>query len=92
MYNNSIPNNQAYRYSNSIPSNQNYMYSNYRSNDERSPFLPFIVGGVAGTALGYGLANNNFISNQPRPWPVYPQMPCCGPVFFPQQPFYGNFR
>lgn len=75
-------------YNNSIPNNQPSMYSNYRTVDNRSPFLPFIVGGVAGTALGYGIANNNFLANQPRPWPM---QPCCGPVFFPQ-PFYGNFR
>ena len=93
MYNNSIPNNQVYRYNNSMSNNQNYMYSNYRNNDDRNPLLPFLVGGVAGGALGYGIANNNFLANQPRPWPMYPQMPCCGQMFMPyRQPFFGNFR
>lgn len=77
MYNNSIPNNQV-------------IYSNYRDNGNRGPFLPFIVGGVAGTALGYGIANNNFLANQPRPMPM--PMPCCsGPMFYPQQqPYFWN--
>lgn len=34
--------------------------------DERFFWAPFVVGGLAGTALGYGIANNNQI-NSPRP-------------------------
>ncbi len=40
--------------------------------DERFLFAPFLVGGLAGTALGYGLANNNNNNCCPRPIP-YPQ-------------------
>lgn len=74
-------------YNNSIP---NYQTTMQRNND-RGPFLPFVVGGVAGTALGYGIANNNYISNQPRPpYPVpYPVPPCQMPAYYyPQRPPY----
>ena len=37
-------------------------------NEQRGLFFPFVVGGLAGTALGYGIANNNY--NRP---PVYYQ-------------------
>ncbi len=46
--------------------------------DERFFWAPFVVGGLAGTALGYGIANNNQI-NSPRP--------CCGGqnmMYYPQ--------
>lgn len=43
-------------------------------------FAPFIVGGLAGTALGYGIANNNQI-NRPQ---------CCpGPMMYPY-PMYNQ--
>ena len=29
-------------------------------NEQRGLFFPFVVGGLAGTALGYGIANNNY--------------------------------
>lgn len=42
--------------------------------DDRFFFAPFLVGGLAGTALGYGIANNNQIKNggyyMPPP-PIY---------------------
>lgn len=49
--------------------------------DERFFWAPFVVGGLAGTALGYGIANNNQLNNQggyygpmyyPYPTYVYP--------------------
>lgn len=51
-------------------------------NDGNRFFLaPFLVGGLAGTALGYGIANNNQMNNQggyfygpayyPYPYPMY---------------------
>lgn len=47
--------------------------------DDRFFFAPFLVGGLAGTALGYGIANNNQLNHQG----------CCGQpmVFIPQQPY-----
>lgn len=53
--------------------------------DERFFFAPFLVGGLAGTALGYGIANNNQLNNNNGGG-------CCGgPVFFyPQQPMMAQ--
>lgn len=55
--------------------------------DDRFFWAPFVVGGLAGTALGYGIANNNQLNNGGG------NMPCCGgPVFFyPQQPMPQPF-
>ncbi len=64
-------------------SNYQNMYPNqptYYGEDERFFWAPFVVGGLAGTALGYGLANNNQIQNQ-QPnyyypaYPIYPSYP-----------------
>lgn len=51
------------------------------NNDERFFWAPFVVGGLAGTALGYGIANNNQINNHPpmyypMPYPPMYPMPC----------------
>ncbi len=40
--------------------------------DDRFFLAPFLVGGLAGTALGYGIANNN---NQGYYYPAYPAYP-----------------
>ena len=52
---------------------------NYYGEDERFFWAPFVVGGLAGTALGYGLANNNQMNNQPmyfyQPYPMYQSYP-----------------
>ncbi len=70
------------------PDNTNYMYENSSSmyptaqsgNDDRF-ILPFIVGGVAGTALGYGIANNNQNGQVFYPYPPY---------YYP--PYYGGMQ
>lgn len=49
-------------------------------NEQRGLFFPFVVGGLAGTALGYGIANNNY--NRP---PVYYQ-----PYYY--QPYYPPYQ
>ncbi len=77
-----------YSYKNIIPNNYQSMYRNNSNqalyNDgERFFWAPFVVGGLAGTALGYGIANNNQINNKGGyyPQPVYPvpiYQPCCG--------------
>lgn len=44
--------------------------------DDRFFFAPFLVGGLAGTALGYGIANNNQINKGGccmQPMYFYPQ-------------------
>ncbi len=51
-----------------------YRNSNY-NNGERIFWAPFVVGGLAGTALGYGIANNNQMKNgyyYPMQVPYYP--------------------
>lgn len=75
---------------NTYPTNDYNMYQT--GNDGERFFLaPFLVGGLAGTALGYGIANNNQLNNQggyyygaayypaPYPYPVYP---------YPSQNYY----
>jgi len=63
-----------YRYTNirNIP----YNNTNYNSinNDDRFFLAPFLVGGLAGTALGYGIANNNQINRIPVMYGPYPNM------------------
>ena len=77
-----------YSYNNIIPNNYQSMYRNnnqvvYKDGD-RFFLAPFVVGGLAGTALGYGLANNNQLNNYHGgyyPQPIYPMpynYPCCG--------------
>lgn len=77
-HNNIIPNNSNYMYRNNA---NNIVYEGYGSptdypNDDRflfAPFLgPFVVGGLAGTALGYGIANNNQLNNNNGG-----NQPCC---------------
>lgn len=63
----------------------NMDFQNMNPQDERFFLAPFIVGGLAGTALGYGIANNNQINHGGN----YNNMGgCCGaPIYFiPQQP------
>lgn len=59
--------------------------STYYSDDDRFFLAPFLVGGLAGTALGYGIANNN--SNQGY-YPVYPMYPVY--QSYPVFPAYSN--
>ena len=58
-----MPNNNIYQ-----PAMETYPH------DERFFWAPFVVGGLAGTALGYGIANNNQIN---------PKGGCCmQPVYY----------
>lgn len=79
-YNYIIPNNSTgmYRNTNGLQGN-GYSYEVYQdSNDERFLLAPLVVGGLAGTALGFGIANNNQLNNRP---------PCCGWQMMPM-PYY----
>ena len=80
-YKNIIPNNYSTMYR-----NNNYSsYNNYSNEGDRFLLTPLVVGGLAGTALGFGIANNNQINRvpccggmppvvvQPYPYPVYQQ-------------------
>ena len=89
MYSNSyiIPNNSTTMYRNvGSLQNSSCSYGNYQNpEDDRFFLAPLVVGGLAGTALGFGIANNNQLN---RP-------PCCGwqpmPYYFPQQyPTFSN--
>lgn len=60
--------------------NYNYQqFGNYSNgypeySEDRFLIAPFLLGGVAGTALGYGIASNQ--GNQGNTYyPVYPMMP-----------------
>ena len=61
------------------------MYKNMKHNNsgDRVFLAPFLFGGLAGTALGFGIANNNQI-NRPI-YPPYRPMPYYGP-------YYNNFN
>ncbi len=93
MYSHSyiMPNNSSsmYRNDNDIVNYNSYPYSTTTgsypytdSSDERFFLAPFLFGGLAGTALGYGIANNNQINGhnggccqtfyQPMYQPMYP--------------------
>ncbi len=53
------------------------------NNNNRGFFIPFAIGGLAGTALGYGLSNNNYNKyNYPMYYP-YPRPYMYGPVYRP---------
>ena len=72
---------------------KNQYMSNYQgsyisdNNDERFFFAPFLIGGLAGTALGYGIANNNQLNNSYyQPYPMYPVYPV-----YPNYPVENNF-
>lgn len=58
-------------------------------NDERFFWAPFVVGGLAGTALGYGIANNNQLNNGTLQ-PVYPMYPYPAYQAYPVMPSYSN--
>lgn len=60
-------------------------YDNY-AGDERFFWAPFVVGGLAGTALGYGIANNNQ-NNQPAYYPYPPMVPIYS---YPVYPTYSS--
>lgn len=91
-----IPNNtkHMYRTSNNFSSN-NYSTNTYSNPDDERFFLaPFLVGGIAGTALGYGIANNNQMNRPPccgfMPYPVYPAPYSNYPMSYSNYPTYSN--
>jgi len=66
------------------------MYTNYPNNttyydeDDRFFLAPFLVGGLAGTALGYGIANN-----KQQQYPIYPMYPVFPTYYsYPTYPTY----
>ena len=66
--------NNSYNMNSNSSNYQNYVYSN---DGERFFLATVVVGGLAGTALGYGIANNNQINNMNKPYyygyyPAYP--------------------
>ena len=58
-------------------------YNGYNTEDERFFLAPFLFGGLAGTALGYGIASNNQ-NNYPM-YPIYPVYPA-----YPMYPTYSS--
>ena len=68
------------------PNNQ-IIYSEYPQSDDRFFLAPFLFGGLAGTALGYGIANNNHNNYQYPIYPMYPVYPTT-----PIVPTYSNYN
>lgn len=69
--------------------NLNPSYNNYGNyNDDRFLWAPFLFGGIAGTALGYGIASNNQYNNQPIG--VYSPYPIQTYQSYPMYPTYSN--
>lgn len=61
------------------------MESTTYPDEDRFFLAPFLVGGLAGTALGYGIANNNQI-NHPAYYPMVPV-----PIYYyPPYSTYSN--
>ena len=78
-----------YQSNNIIPNNRKVMYPNYSKNPQDERFLaPFLIGGIAGTALGYGIGNNNNY-NRP-PYGVGPVYYVPGP-YIPPYTYNQNF-
>lgn len=87
-----IPNNYTGMYRNvkGLQTN-NYSYDVYQnSGDDRFLFAPFLFGGLAGTALGFGIANNNQLNNRPPccSWQMLPYYPQQHPTFYNSNSFY----
>lgn len=57
----------------------------YGNDDERFLWAPFLFGGLAGTALGYGIANNQMNNQGGYFYPVYPVYPT-----YPIYPTYSS--
>lgn len=69
----------------------NYMNNQYYdSQDERFFLAPFLVGGLAGTALGYGIANNNQMNNQMY-YPMVPIYPIPPTYTYQSSPIYPTY-
>ena len=69
------------------------MYNNYPNNttyysdDERFLLAPFLLGGLAGGALGYGIATNK----QQQYYPIYPMYPVFPTYYnYPTYPTYST--
>ena len=61
---------------------------NYYEEEERFFLAPFLIGGLAGTALGYGIANNNQMNHSS----YYPMTAPMVPVYYsyPVTPTYSS--
>ena len=58
----------------------------YIPNDDRFFLAPFLIGGLAGTALGYGIANNNQMNHSTvQPYPMTPIY-----YSYPMIPYYSS--
>ena len=81
-----------YQSMNNQPMEYRNFNNEFQADDERFFWAPCVVGGLAGTALGFGIANNNQLNNgtmQPvypvYPYPTYPSYPT-----YPTYPTYSN--
>lgn len=74
----------------SLNGNPHSNYNNYvNNNDDRFLWAPFLFGGIAGTALGYGIASNNQYNNNPV-GVYYPAYPVQTYQSYPTYPTYSS--
>lgn len=67
----------------------NYPSGYYSSQDDRFFIAPFLLGGLAGGALGYGIASNNNNASYYPVYPMYPVFPTYSTTY-PTYPTYSN--
>lgn len=68
-------------------------YPNEMSGNDDRFLFPFLVGGVTGGAIGYGLANNNNNNNNPQIFYPFPPAPMGQyPMYNQPYPIYYSCR
>ena len=72
-------------------SNQRAYPTTYYEGEDRFFLAPFLIGGLAGTALGYGIANNNQMNHSY--YPAYPMTPIYYnyPYPYPYSSYSNNY-
>ncbi|MBQ6135475.1 MAG: hypothetical protein IJI60_04075 [Bacilli bacterium] len=61
----------------------------YYEGEDRFFLAPLLVGGLAGTALGYGIANNNQMNHSY--YPAYPMTPVYYSYPYPYPSYSNNY-
>lgn len=81
-----------YRNDYGVPAVNSYTtYGNQGGQNDDRFLFPFLVGGVTGGAIGYGLANNNN-NNNPQIFYPFPPAPMNYPMYNQPYPIYYSCR